>query len=308
MEKGHSRAVFLNCDNRPFAHESQFDELFLDFCGTDQLPKYPEQTGEITAYRLTLNTKYYSAEVSLCKLSELRVDCKSLWEAVDVLILFFGGDDLHQLEPSSLLIDRWSPKTLILVCQRLIHDEPKRSEIVSWCIGKGFEIVELDPDEEFREDAAQCGEAIGIARIQQILEAHPWPNMQMKERFPEKEHLKRIAQDTEAIASAQSDDVLKQEFMEKATISGAERSEKRCGTAERLLAEDEERMLAGCLDPGGASFEELFAKFAALKQSAETMPGQERKAHAEKVTLAFWRAVGGDEAEIDGLSNGDELY
>ena len=54
------------------------------------------------------------------------------------------------------------------------------------------------------------------------------------------------------------------------------------------------------------SFEELFQHMCSMKSQASALEGAERKAFAEKVTMAFWKAIEGDEAEIEGLSSPDE--
>lgn len=59
----------------------------------------------------------------------------------------------------------------------------------------------------------------------------------------------------------------------------------------------------GC---GDVSFEELFSKFAEMKETAASLPPEQRKAYAEKVTMAFWRAIGGDESEIAGLGDSSD--
>ncbi|XP_072037897.1 alpha- and gamma-adaptin-binding protein p34-like [Amphiura filiformis] len=56
-------------------------------------------------------------------------------------------------------------------------------------------------------------------------------------------------------------------------------------------------------DPGGESFEQLFSRMATMKAHAATLAEEDRKKYAEKVAIAFWRAMGGDEAEIDGLDD-----
>ncbi len=38
-------------------------------------------------------------------------------------------------------------------------------------------------------------------------------------------------------------------------------------------------------------------------EQAERLPPDQRKRYAEKVAMSFWRAIGGDEDEIDGLSD-----
>ncbi|XP_022104699.1 alpha- and gamma-adaptin-binding protein p34-like [Acanthaster planci] len=56
-------------------------------------------------------------------------------------------------------------------------------------------------------------------------------------------------------------------------------------------------------DPGEESFEELFARMAAMKERAAGLSGEERKKYAEKVAISFWKALGGDDDEIDGLDS-----
>jgi hypothetical protein len=43
-----------------------------------------------------------------------------------------------------------------------------------------------------------------------------------------------------------------------------------------------------------------------MKLRAETLPPDERKQYAERVTLAFWKAIGGDEDETRSLSDDDD--
>ncbi|XP_026471352.1 alpha- and gamma-adaptin-binding protein p34-like [Ctenocephalides felis] len=45
-------------------------------------------------------------------------------------------------------------------------------------------------------------------------------------------------------------------------------------------------------------FSELFSQLLSMKESVRSLPLNERKAHAEQVVAAFWRAIGGDEEEL----------
>lgn len=40
-------------------------------------------------------------------------------------------------------------------------------------------------------------------------------------------------------------------------------------------------------------------------EKAASLPLEERKKYAEKVVVSFWKAIGGDEDEIEGLSDDD---
>ena len=61
-------------------------------------------------------------------------------------------------------------------------------------------------------------------------------------------------------------------------------------------------------EEGVESFEALFQQLCSMKSQAGNLQegSAERKAYAEKVTLAFWRAMKGDEQEIEGLDSSDQ--
>nr|XP_054756548.1 alpha- and gamma-adaptin-binding protein p34-like [Lytechinus pictus] len=71
-----------------------------------------------------------------------------------------------------------------------------------------------------------------------------------------------------------------------------------------LLDEDRQVFEAlGNEDPEMESFELLFSRMAHMKEKASNLEGEERRQYAEKVAVAFWRAIGGDEGEIGGLDD-----
>lgn len=92
--------------------------------------------------------------------------------------------------------------------------------------------------------------------------------------------------------------------------------------ASNKLLPESEQSLAGLdsQDPEGESFEDLFSKFAEMKgikklvitesekrcnlyiAHAQQLPQEQRKAYAEKVVLAFWDAIGGDQEEVKDLT------
>lgn len=49
-----------------------------------------------------------------------------------------------------------------------------------WCVKKGFELVELDPEVDEYESEQDFFETTGIKRVIQALHAHVWPNLTMK--------------------------------------------------------------------------------------------------------------------------------
>ncbi len=61
------------------------------------------------------------------------------------------------------------------------------------------------------------------------------------------------------------------------------------------------------ISEGIDSFEELFQAMSLMKSQASALEGADRKAYAEKMTMAFWQAIDGNPDEIEGLdSSADE--
>lgn len=140
--------------------------------------------------------------------------------------------------------------------------------VLKWCISNGFELIEWMS--EGTRTGEHTPETTGTARLAEALQAHVWPHITMKSDSVHK-----------AAASSQS-------------------------LTKELLSEDEKLLAEGCAqeqDPGGESFEELFAKFADMKAHAQQLPQEQRKEYAEKVVMAFWDAIGGDEEEVKDLDN-----
>ncbi len=54
------------------------------------------------------------------------------------------------------------------------------------------------------------------------------------------------------------------------------------------------------------SFEALFQNLSAMKSKAGNLPSARRKDYAKEVTVAFWRAMGGDDSEIEGISSDED--
>ncbi|KAK3097520.1 hypothetical protein FSP39_010401 [Pinctada imbricata] len=77
------------------------------------------------------------------------------------------------------------------------------------------------------------------------------------------------------------------------------------GLESLLPMDDMDLMQAVCSgdDEEAESFEQLFSKFRLMKEKAESLPPDQRKKYAEHVALSFWKAMGGDEDEIEGLSD-----
>lgn len=57
-------------------------------------------------------------------------------------------------------------------------------------------------------------------------------------------------------------------------------------------------------DGEGMDFSSLFGQLQEMKERVSSMSNDQRKACAEQVVLAFWKAIGGDNDEIDMSEDG----
>ena len=51
------------------------------------------------------------------------------------------------------------------------------------------------------------------------------------------------------------------------------------------------------------NFEALFSQFTSIRDKSANLDPEGRKAYAEEVAIAFWKAMGGSDDEIDGLDS-----
>jgi len=80
------------------------------------------------------------------------------------------------------------------------------------------------------------------------------------------------------------------------------------GEAKKISSQHVIDGLLGDMDSsedGQEAFEKLFEKLQVMKESAGSMPATDRKKYAEQITLQFWQAIGGNQEEIEGLSEDD---
>jgi len=223
-------------------------------------------------------------------------------KAIQAAVIYFdisSGDSWSDVKCWKTFIDEYEPEIKMLVCNSL-RDSCSleiRHDVQNWVISNGFELIELDtsaedPHEDDLED--DFYESNSYLRIRQALQAHPWPNLDLKDT-PEYKPSSRF-----------------QDLLDREEALSNERLGHVSETTERVdsLLNESSRIFqdlqlndgaASGGDSEGPSFENLFEKFQEMKEKASSLTGDERKVFAEKTAIAFWKAIGGDEEEIDGV-------
>ncbi|RWS30584.1 alpha- and gamma-adaptin-binding protein p34-like protein [Leptotrombidium deliense] len=223
-----------------------------------------------------INTKYYEADVHLLRIPRRDLVSEHFAEIVNAVVIYFEcqKSSFQKVEHWMPFIEKYSPDVKIMVCDKASDDfELTKDTLLKWCIENEFELVELsvtqNDDDDFKE-------TIGIERIKQALSAHTWPSMQLKSSHVYK-------------PSPRFEEALRREFERDMNSITSQVNNL---NVNNLFEENSE-----------SSFETLFSQFSELKNKAQQLNGDERRRYAEKVTIAFWKALGGDDNEIESLDS-----
>ncbi|GJQ77268.1 hypothetical protein Trydic_g20693 [Trypoxylus dichotomus] len=217
----------------------------------------------------TIDTKYYTANVNLHAITEYYERDDEFNETVKALIIYTDCN----VESGLTGLNKWKSieNECDLEIKLLVSDYCNGETMVSikqateWSRKHGFEFVVLHPTIE-KDDDEIIKEKVGVERIIEILQTCIWPNLQMKE----------------ASTVGYSN-------IEKLNLHQTEAE-----NLDKFL----DKML---LEEGVDEFTELFGQLHMMKQSIQSLSGPERKQCAEQMVTAFWKAIGGDDDELQDL-------
>lgn len=281
----------------------------------------PEPTllsDSLSSYPWRIENKYYTADIHLCScsVSSLPPQCEFATDVnfQSIIIAFDKKEKSSFKEVISWLsyIESQNPSVLLLLNSGKGEDRGgmlSDQELAVWCLNYSFELIDMicEEEDEDEDEEDDFREKTGIERVVEALQCARWPNMKMKEH--QSHRASNISNGNQG-ANALPDN---EDSSQKSSKNGASESEGSLGaTGEKPAAfplpTDDLELLNSLASDGteNESFEELFQKLAAMKERASSLPANERKEYAEKVAMAFWRAMGGSEDEIAGLGEDDD--
>ncbi|KAI4463891.1 alpha- and gamma-adaptin-binding protein p34 [Holotrichia oblita] len=219
----------------------------------------------------TIDTKYYTADVDIHGITEHYQRDDNFNESVRALIVYTDcniENALQDLNKWECIENDCDPEVKLLISD-YCDDKTKisSSDVKEWCRKRGYEFVVLHSTEMESDDEEEIiKEKKGIDRVIEALQTCIWPNLQMKEL------------DTAGNSKISS---IGHHNNEEASLNDL---------IDEVL-----------LDEGMDEFTELFGQLHMMKQSVQSLSGAERKQRAEEMVTAFWKAIGGDEDEIQDL-------
>nr|XP_022921027.1 alpha- and gamma-adaptin-binding protein p34-like [Onthophagus taurus] len=220
-----------------------------------------------------LDTKYYKANVNVHGITKDYKRDSEFNSSVEALIIHIdtnkesGLDDLKVWQD---LDDECNPEIKLLIANYCNNDTKiSKPMAIEWCLRYGYELIELYPNNEdnLEQNDEIIKEKVGVERIVEALQSHIWPNL-----------------------------VMKSKEIDKPLESNENNAENKLG-----VNKDLDNLLNGidsCMSQMD-DFTNLFSKLQSMKESIQSLPHNERKLQAEEMVTAFWRAIGGDEDEID---------
>ncbi|KRT80733.1 hypothetical protein AMK59_6354 [Oryctes borbonicus] len=218
------------------------------------------------SYSWTIDTKYYTANVDLFAITDHYERDEDFNETVKALIIHTDCN----IETGLTSLNKWEgiesdcDLEIKLLVADYCDDESKISlkEATEWSRKRGFEFIVLNSTIENDENEEIIKEKVGVDRIIEALQTCIWPNLQMKEACtPGYNNLEKLSlHQNEEDFDKLIDEVL--------------------------------------LDEGMDEFTELFGQLHTMKESIQSLSGSERKQCAEQMVTAFWKAIGGDDDEL----------
>ncbi len=243
---------------------------------------------DIKEHVLKIDNKYYTADVSVFSVSHMGKEFEDMLGDAEALVISFemkNESTISEIKAFGNRIKDLDIEIKILlsteteICSGL---DERRKDILEWCIDNSFELV----DSYQTDDNEEYPEKFGFERVKEALHTHMWPNMIEKSKTSNGARTEEIN-----CANGETSCNGNHEHQEAADPI-QQRNNSNCEAIDSLVDGTESE---------GESFEEMFAKLHEMKLHASSLPDDQRREYAEKMAIAFWKAMGQDDDEISGL-------
>ncbi|KER22688.1 hypothetical protein T265_09277 [Opisthorchis viverrini] len=190
----------------------------------------------------------------------------------------------------------------LLVCGTLVPaslSTNAKADMTSYhrfAIEREFELIELQPEEDNIEE----GEEFGVHRLKSALEAHMWPNMELLDAVNPRRKI------TTDVMTSTGVKMLNHKSASKTNENSISNSKSPSDSPATAEEEDKESDVELGLDETAESFERMCVRLLKTRDQMSGLGFEERKKLAEKVTMEFWKAVGGSDDELTGEESDDD--
>uniref|UniRef100_A0A7E4ZZI2 SANT domain-containing protein n=1 Tax=Panagrellus redivivus TaxID=6233 RepID=A0A7E4ZZI2_PANRE len=141
-----------------------------------------------------LDTKYYTAKVSLKSFDDLRG--LAVWRSnhrdavvTALCCVMKRTQTTIDLTKLTALLDYFDFDCKIVACYQSSLSQPFGTTLVHWANSYGFEIIDLEPDAADVSYYEEIHEKYGLARVDEVLHAATWVNVSMKPKVEPKPYV-----------------------------------------------------------------------------------------------------------------------
>lgn len=144
----------------------------------------------IVSHTWKIDTKYYTANVVMHGINIDYERSETFNNSVEAMIIHMDSNKengLQDIEKWTIIENECQPEVKILLCNYCTSDtKVTKAKAIEWCLKNGYELIEVYPqDVQVKEDDI-IEEKYGAERIVEVLQAHVWPNLQMKDKDDKK--------------------------------------------------------------------------------------------------------------------------
>lgn len=144
----------------------------------------------IISHPWEIDTKYYNANIILHGINKEYKRTDAFNSMVEALIIHMDSNKdtgLLNIDEWSVVEDDCQPDVKILLCNYCSSDTKiTKEKATSWCVKRGYELIELYPQNTQTKEDDIIEEKYGIDRIIEVLQAHIWSNLTMKDKDNDK--------------------------------------------------------------------------------------------------------------------------
>nr|XP_053630678.1 alpha- and gamma-adaptin-binding protein p34-like isoform X4 [Cherax quadricarinatus] len=248
-------------------HDQNVTDIVKGILEVECVPEPTLSTSGIQCWHWELENKYYTASVQIAAVSHPQQCLPWIHKHGEALLVYCDStqrDVLERLNELIEIIGDFEPEVQLLVCEACTSEQTNDSAALSRikdCHGSRLTAVlqSVGSMEDKNNDIVHEADEMMYSRLSEL-----------------------------ALNDGASEHV--------SAGSRLQDSEEQDDDLDSLVVPTH---LEECLDGEDGDFESLFSNFEHLKRTAATLPPDQRRDYAEKVAVAFWRAIGGDDDEVN---------
>eukprot|EP01134_Creolimax_fragrantissima_P002677 CFRG2677T1 len=296
-----------------------------------KITQQPTTTAAHNVIKWHIDNKYYEEDVEFRVCYSPSDISSSVLERVEGVLIFYHPDcpttvtecwknweeTLGKVLPElSLCIGTHRNAATDVVLSERAYSEDVN--VVKWCVENGFEHIFVQESDVLRSDAGQAHltteDMSGVDRVVEALHCTMWSTMHMKYDTTRDTVYNELSAHIDSTVADTADDITAclrdLEIDDSADFEDFPQTSENDVDLAAFLTPDEMKFMEGGFfgEPSEESADDLEKSFLlmnSLKEKMNDLPMEQKHEVAEKVAMAFYRAMGGNDSESEELELDD---